>query len=140
MTRPCATLRAPGHRLRAGMDARLLRFAAVGALTTALDFTLFTLAVARFGAPLIAANAGSYATCVMVSFVLNRRWTFERGGRRSASAAFMRFVASNLAGLALSTALVSALATLAPPVVAKAVSVPLVFLWNFAASRLWVFR
>lgn len=140
MSGVAATLRRPALHARAVLGTRLFRFAAVGAFTTALDLALFTVAAEALGAPVAPANVGSYGSCVVVSFLLNRRWTFRGDGTRSAWRAFARFLASNLAGIALSTALVTAFATVAPPVAAKAASVPIVFLWNYAVARFWVFR
>jgi putative flippase GtrA len=124
-----------------GLDARLPRFAAVGLATTLLDLGLFSALTGAGGLPAAAANPLSYSCGVAASFALNHRWTFAdgRAGRR-AGPAFLRFAAANAGGLALSTALVAALAVALPAVAAKAASVPVVFAWNFALARLWVFR
>ncbi|WP_018185271.1 GtrA family protein [Kaistia granuli] len=114
----------------------LLRFAAVGAITTLLDISLFTALVAA-GAPPAPANLVSYSCGIVVSYALNRSWTFGVGHNPVQA---LKFGASTLTGLLISTVLVAALATLLPPAVAKVLSVPVVFAWNYLTARLWVFR
>ena len=123
------------------IDATLLRFAVIGLVTTTLDFVLFSLLAVGAGIQPVAANVVSYSCGIVTSFVLNRSWTFgvardTPGVKRHA----MRFLASNIAGLLLSSTLVALLVLVLPDVAAKAVSVPLVFVWNYAVVRFWVFR
>lgn len=123
------------------IDATLVRFAVIGLVTTTLDLVLFSLLAAGAGVPAVAANVVSYSCGIVTSFVLNRSWTFgvardAPGVRRHAT----RFLASNIAGLLLSSVLVGLLVLVLPDVAAKIVSVPLVFVWNYGLARFWVFR
>jgi putative flippase GtrA len=123
------------------VDLALMRFAAVGLITTALDIVLFSLLAVNAEVPAVAANIASYSCGIITSFLLNRHWTFgdnARGGPVLRHG--MRFLVSNVAGLALSSLLVAILIMFLPPVVAKVVSVPLVFIWNYLLARLWVFN
>ena len=57
-----------------------LRFSAVGVINTALGLTII-FALMRFGGvQYIAANAIGYAVGTVVSFILNRSWTFYHKG------------------------------------------------------------
>lgn len=119
----------------------LWRFATVGFITTAIDFVLFSLLAVGIGMPVIAANTISYSTGVLTSFILNRTWTFglrvsDRGAARHA----FKFGASNLLGLLLSNLIVTLFLLVMPKLFAKGLSVPLVFIWNYASARFWVFR
>lgn len=116
--------------------ATLARFAAVGALTTLLDMALFN-TLYLVGVPPLPSNLVSYSCGIAVSYMLNRTWTF-RAARSHAQA--VKFVVATVAGLLISTAIVSTLALLIPAPIAKLVSVPIVFVWNYLTSRLWVFR
>lgn len=119
----------------------LSRFAAVGALATAIDFGVFAAFVTLAGAPAAAANVASFATSVIVNFNLNRRWSFRQ--KKDAAVALRqgaRFLFAYGGGLLLSTAIVAGLATTMPGVLAKAISIPIVFLYNYGCARLWVFR
>lgn len=119
-----------------GDTGTLLRFAIVGAITTTVDFVFFTTLVAATLAPALA-NIFSYSCGILVSYVLNRSWTFR--AKRSHVQA-VKFVVSTVTGLLISTGLVAALSTILPPLIAKILSVPVVFAWNYLTSRLWVFR
>jgi putative flippase GtrA len=123
------------------VDGALLRFAVVGLITTILDVVLFSVFAVAAGFPPVAANIGSYSCGIATSFLLNRFWTFSANATESRMLHHgMRFLASNVAGLALSSLLVALLVLVLPPVAAKIISVPLVFIWNYLVSRLWVFR
>ncbi|WP_224003320.1 GtrA family protein [Aureimonas sp. SA4125] len=113
----------------------MLRFAGVGLVTTLLDLALFGGLVAAGTMPGLA-NLISYSCGIALSYSLNSRWTFESPSSRRKAA---KFVVSTLAGLAISMALLAAFSTVLAPVAAKIATVPLVFLWNFGAARLWVF-
>nr|WP_255647725.1 GtrA family protein [Ensifer sp. IC4062] len=129
----------PPTNKRAGVQGSLgtvTRFAVVGAVTTALDFVLFT-ALVTIGALPALANLFSYSCGILVSYLLNRSWTF---GARGSPVLALKFVASTLAGLLISTCLVALFVMIMPAVIAKILSVPLVFIWNYLMARLWVFR
>ncbi|PDT46719.1 GtrA family protein [Sinorhizobium fredii] len=115
---------------------RLLRFCTVGAITTTLDFVLFTGLFAAGAAP-GPANVLSYSCGILVSYVLNRSWTFRA---RHSQVQALKFVLGTITGLVISTCLVALLATLVPPPFAKILSVPVVFAWNYLVALLWVFR
>lgn len=76
---------------------RLLRFASVGVFNTALDFALLFLFVYRLGLGVVPANVASTGICLVVSFVLNRRWTFRSHGQGVSQ--FGLFLIVTLAGL-----------------------------------------
>jgi putative flippase GtrA len=114
----------------------LLRFATVGAITTALDVSLFAgLTAAAVPAPL--ANLSSYSCGILLSYNLNRSWTFRVDGSRLQA---LKFVLSTLTGLLISTFLVTVLSMTIPAIYAKLISVPVVFAWNYLTARLWVFN
>lgn len=126
-----------GWRARAG---RPLRFAAVGVVNTAVDIGLFAaLTSPAAGIAPGLANIASYGTGMLVSFALNRNWTF-RAGDGPKLAQFLRFFAVNMSALLLSTLLVAGLARLMPPVAAKLLSLPATFAWGFFLNRRFVFQ
>lgn len=121
------------------VSGALVRFAAVGALTTLLDFAVFSGLVVGLGFEAGVANVASYSCGIVVSFLLNRFWTFH-GRATEVRGAFGRFLTTHMVGLLISTAVVAGLATMLSDQVAKIASVPIVFAWNFAVSNRWVFR
>jgi putative flippase GtrA len=123
------------------VDVTILRFGAVGLTTTALDFALFTTLNSFAGFAPLPSNVASYSCGIATSFMMNRFWTFRSkvdGGQIEKHA--VRFVVSNLLGLALSSVLVATFVHWMPGPAAKVLSVPIVFMWNYALARLWVFQ
>jgi len=122
--------------LRSVTGLRAVRFGLVGVVNTLIDLILFSLLVHMAGLPVVPANMLSYGTGILNSFVMNRAWTFKHHSRGKALVkSLLVFTGINLLGLALSTLLVALFTTLMSPILAKIVSVPLVFVWNYLASR-----
>lgn len=71
------------------------RFGLVGLINTAVGLGIIWLAMAA-GAPAIPANAIGYMVGIMVSFTLNRAWTFrsDRERQRRPAATLRRFLAA----------------------------------------------
>ncbi len=115
---------------------KMLRFAGVGLVTTLLDMTVFALLGAADVHP-APANIASYSCGIALSYALNRRWTFSKDPSLSQA---LKFVLATSSGLVLSTLLLVILTEMMPPVPAKIVTVPVVFLWNYHSTRQWVFR
>ncbi len=119
----------------------LARFAVVGAIATAIDFGVFAALVFAAGLHAGPSNVVSFATSLVVNFNLNRRWTFrQQKDAKTAARQGGRFMIAYAGGLALSTAIVVGLATLMPELWAKIISVPIVFVYNYACAKLWVYR
>lgn len=119
----------------------LARFAAVGAIATAIDLGMFAALVTMTGLAAAPSNAISYATSLFANFNLNRRWTFrQKKDPKTAARQGARFILVNAGGLLLSTAIVGGLAMAIPELLAKAASVPLVFIYNYTCAKLWVYR
>ncbi|MCB1877284.1 MAG: GtrA family protein [Chromatiales bacterium] len=116
------------------------KFAIVGVINTSVDFGIYLALVylAHWEPPV--ANVVSYSTGIVVSFLLNRNWTFSSGDYRlSALSQFLRFVPLNLVGLAISTLIILALLGTIGPAMAKIVAVFGTFLWGYFSSHKWVF-
>jgi putative flippase GtrA len=123
--------------LRGAHDlGEMVRFAGVGLVTTLLDITLFSALSAADVSP-APANIASYSCGIALSYALNRRWTF---GKDASLSQALKFVLATASGLVLSTLLLIALTEAMPPVAAKIVTLPVVFLWNYHSTRQWVFR
>lgn len=119
----------------------LIKFTIVGLITTAIDFLIFGVLTDGAEVKTATANVVSYSCGIVVSFALNRMWTFGqlRGGSPMGHEA-LKFAVTHGAGLILSTVIVSLLALFFPAIAAKAISVPIVFVWNYVLARFWVFR
>jgi putative flippase GtrA len=120
--------------------SEVLRFLAVGALATALQYVIL-IALVRWAAwDAVAASTLGFAVSMWANYALNKRYTFASD--RSHVQALPRFVATALCGLGLTAVgmflLVSVLRLnylLAQVIVTAGVTV-----WNFVLNRWWSFR
>jgi putative flippase GtrA len=115
-----------------------LRFAVIGSINTAVDLGIFASLIGLLGLQPDRANAISYGCSIVTSFVLNHQWKFEdvRGGLGEQ---FTRLVVVSLASLLLSTMIVGGLSAVMPALVAKFLSLPIMFLWSYSMTRRFVF-
>lgn len=143
-------------RFRLRPPARFGAFAVVGAIGFLADAGVLTALVNGLGANPYAARAVSFAAAVTATWWLNRRWTFgARGDRRAArgetsgivgriAAEYARYVGVQTTGALINLG-IYALCVAADPALAAYPIVPLAagsavaLLYNFAASRRFVF-
>lgn len=119
----------------------MMKFGGVGLVNTLTDFLGYAVLLAAGAAPLIA-NAFGFAAANAQSYLLNSQFTFREAGRaaQAAPAGYARFLAAHLASLAISTAMIALFADALGPIAAKAVAALFTFVWNYAASAIFVFR
>ena len=75
-----------------------VRFGAVGALNTLVDYGLFYIFISTLHLHKSAAQVLATAAAMCCSFFLNRRWTFEKGGRGS-TLEIVKFLVVNLVSM-----------------------------------------
>jgi len=75
-----------------------VRFGVVGALNTLVDYSLFYIFISTLHLHKSAAQVLSTAAAMCSSFFLNRRWTFEKGGRGSTTE-IVKFLIVNLVSM-----------------------------------------
>jgi putative flippase GtrA len=119
------------------------RFALVGLANTAVGFGITMLLEFGLRAPAPLANAGGYAVGFVLSFTLNRRFTFADQGRLGPTAA--RFIIAALAAFTLNQAVLFAATRQlghagAAPVLAQVAAQVSYTIALFVLCRLWVFR
>jgi len=93
------------------MLAKLMRYAAVSAVSTTVSLTLLGLLVATNTTGAGWANVIATGVGPIPSFELNRRWVWGKTGRRSLLAEVGPFCALSFTGLGISTLAVSAAAS-----------------------------
>jgi putative flippase GtrA len=89
------------------LGRKLVRYAAVSLISTAVSLTLLGLLVCTGAMTAGWANVAATLAGTVPSFELNRRWVWNRAGHRSLFAEVGPFCALSLAGLCLSTLAVS---------------------------------
>jgi putative flippase GtrA len=137
---------------------QLIKFCLVGVTSTFIDKrTLwFLLNDGLPRAPWWVSATISFCLAVTNGFVWNRRWTFRTrtAATRSMRAQYWMFFMTNVIGLVLNLGLTNLVLVLfagqlpyiggnqhaSDVLVASLSVVPLVVLWNFAASKYWTFR
>ena len=114
-------------------------FFGVGVVALGADYgTMIALREGFALGPVPSALAG-YCVGGLVSYLLNRRHTFET--QRSHAEAGWRFAAVMVVGFSLTWLMMQALTEWqhAPYLPARVVTTGIVFVWNFAAHNLWTF-
>jgi putative flippase GtrA len=128
---------------RAALAATFIRFLLVGAANTAVGFGVILALQFGLGAGPHLANAGGYAVGLIVSFALNRRFVFGRGGPTGRAAT--RFAAAALGAFALNQLVLLGAGRLfgpgaLPAAAAQAMAVASYTAALFALCRWWVFQ
>jgi putative flippase GtrA len=149
-----------------GLSVKAVSFAMIGVVNTLVDYGVFLLARAALSGSaaglaaigslndfcqcssatattLVVANLISWSVAVTGSYMMNSSITFAaESGRQSRLGAYLKFVASGIAGLLTNTAmlLLAAQVLLFPVWLAKAVAILGSFVVNFSLSHFVVFR
>jgi putative flippase GtrA len=123
------------------MRFEIVKFGAVGAVSTLIDFLFLTLFV-RLGTGLFLAIFFSYTIGAVNGYLLNNKWTFGHLNRPSTFRDFLRYASISFVGLGLTELIVYALyeAFHVPVSLDKLAAVAVVFLWNYFANRHFTFK
>lgn len=136
---------------------RLIKFSIVGVSGTIVDFGLMNFFRLVLGMPLVWAQGISFACAVFNNFLWNRLWTYPESKTKGAPTQLVQFVLINVIGILIRTPLISwlddiifnFLGTINHSLpfsdlvlsqnIALAVSIGIVFIWNFFANRYWTY-
>jgi putative flippase GtrA len=127
---------------------RWTRYLVVGSLSTVVDFGVVTVLKA-LGLPTVLANSLSFSIGTIVSFTLNRSWTYSDSRSKGVTRQFAQFLIVSVCGLLLNTGIVLVLTSLLDQLLkmpaisyipAKIAATGLVFAWNIVMNRLWTFN
>jgi putative flippase GtrA len=130
LTRPTAA--APGALAR-----EMLRFALIGVLATGIHYSiLFGLVHGADVEPIVATTVG-YGVSLVISYVLNRRFTFHVASPVAAS--FAKFAVIYGVGLVLNGWIVHVLAEEDTVLPAQLAASTVVLFWNYLGARFVVF-
>jgi len=119
-----------------------LKFLAVCVLNTLIDTGLYMALTHHLGLAALPplAKGLSYSVGVLNSCVWNRRWTF--GSQAGIRATLLPFAVSSLMALAINTGAIHLCLEVlqADEIVSLALATAVTLVWNFAASKLVIFR
>jgi putative flippase GtrA len=116
-----------------------LRFATVGAVATAAHYAVLIALTELAGVNPVTATVIGFGVGAVVSYTLNRRYTF------AVRPAYMRGLAKFVVVIGIGAALNAAIVAFfigagLHYLIAQVIATGLVLIWNFAAARLVVFR
>lgn len=118
---------------------QLARFVAVGAVATVVHYSILIALVELAGLQPVLSTTAGYAAGTVVSYVLNRRYTFKSNAPHRSS--FPKFVALNVIGMLLNGAILGALVAAGVwYLLAQMIATGLVLFWNFFGARFFAFR
>lgn len=125
--------------LRISEGKKLAKYALVGGLNTGVDFAVFCILVYGVGMSSIWAQALSYTSGVVNSYLLNRYWTFKVKEKMSV-AEILRFSIINVISFGAATAVLLGLEQWGvSSAIAKIASVAFSLAVNYIGYRIWVF-
>ena len=117
---------------------KIVRFATVGAANTVTDYTAYWVMLTLGVAPQVS-NIISTVLAAAFSFTANRRFTFaETRASTGLAPQILKHASVTGSALLLTAAMIHLLAEPLGPLAAKALAIPVVFMWNYMLSSLWV--
>lgn len=120
---------------------KALSFGLIGAINSAVDFSVFALAYYYFGTSIIVAQVAAWVVAVTGSYVMNSMITFAaESGRRLDLKSYLTFAAAQVAGFLANTATVLVASLFIPVWAAKLLAIGASFAVNFSLSHFVVFR
>lgn len=124
------------------LQGRFVKYAVVGALGTLLHFGTLIFLVEATGLPAVTSSAIGFLLVVVVSYYLNRHWTFSSAANTSALGSFAKYVAVSTSGLVLNTAIMYAIVDLLewPYLLGQAAVTVVVPVSNYFFNRTWTFK
>ena len=138
--------------------SRFLKFAAVGALGSMIDFGVMNLLTRAFSMRLVFAGTISFLCAVINNFTGNRYWTYPESRSRHFLHQLGMFVIVNVAGIAIRVPILhfieppmedlvrnaGVLSSFSPETIAKnatlGLAIAIVMLWNFFVNRYWTYN
>jgi putative flippase GtrA len=138
--------------------ARFLKFAAVGAVGSVVDFGVMNLLTRLFSMRLVYAGTISFLFAVINNFTGNRYWTYPESRSKHILHQLGMFFVVNAAGIAIRIPILhfvepplevvfagmGAQIPVSPEVAAKnatlALAIGIVMLWNFFVNRYWTYN
>lgn len=118
---------------------QVLRFAAVGVVGTAIHYGVLIAMVELVGTGPVVGTFAGFMVAAFFAYLLNSRYTFK--ARINLRAGLLKNYSSLAVGLGINMGTVALLTWLdVRYIAAQAVATLLAFIWNFLASKFFVFR
>jgi len=119
---------------------QFLRFAVVGGIATAIQFSILVGLVELARANELIANAIGFVFAATANYLMNRHFTFS-GTTSHAGYGMLKFAVTSLIGLGINSLIFKAFMSVGVYyMLAWAFATGLTLIWNYSAARLIVFR
>lgn len=120
---------------------QFIKFSLVGVLNTAIHYAVFFALFKFFGIYYLLASGIGYFTGLVNSFILNRKWTFQKG-KDSDWSEFLKFLLVNFGSLLVNlfSLKYSVLLTGIRPEFGQLAAICLSTAANFLGNKFWTFR
>ena len=125
-----------------------IRFGIIGVLNTTTDFVLLNILAVLFGVPVVVANTISTGICMLMSFFLNKKWTFKSEGGNYVREVVLFFVFTIIGMWVIGNGIIALLVPVMPenwPEIVR-VSLPKLIatcvslIWNYLTYKYFVFK
>jgi len=122
------------------LSKKFTRFAAVGAFGVLVQYAVLIALIELFSWNAVIASGVGFLLAAGVNYYLNYRYTFESKKRHYE--AFVKFSIIASAGLVLNSVIIAGCTELLALhyLLAQAVAIGVVLIWNFAGNLLWTFN
>ena len=122
----------------------LAKFALIGAVGFSVDAGLLYVGVYLLSSPLIVTRVVSIFVSVIVTWVLNRIWTFNLRNKESIWFELFKYLGSRSVGAATNVGIFSALVSWAPapfsePIIATPLSSAVTMIINYTMVRIFIY-
>ncbi len=126
------------------MRGQLPRFAGIGGIGFVVDASILTALVSFAGLGPVGARGISFAAAATVTWYLNRTWTFAASASARRGPEYARYVVVQVAGAIINLTIYLLAIGMQPelgqlPVIPLAMGAGVAMIFNFLASRSWVF-
>ena len=113
-----------------------------GGSASTIDFILLIILTEVFGVPVLVSAAVSFLIGLIIIYFLSIKWIFQNRIRKNTYQEFFIFSFIGIIGLCINETLIwaSLLTENLHYTIAKVISAGLVFIWNFSARKLILFR
>ena len=129
-------------RMKSTLSADLIKFAVVGAVSTAIDYVLLNLCYQVLGFSAFWSVFIGFSISAFNGYFLNNVWTYRHLHQKAQASNLIKYLAIGAVGLGLTEIIVDLAITRGGLDInlGKAIAVVLVFFWNFWANRRFTFR
>lgn len=122
------------------LSRKIIRYAVVGVIGTAVHFSVLVLLVERFGVEAVTSSTIGFIITVIVSYALNHRWTFRSD--RGHGSALPRYIVVSVTGMFLNSGIMYLTVHVFGLwyILGQCLVVVVVPLTNFVLNYKWSFR